>query len=343
MRVLVTGGTGYVGAYTVKALLAAGHQPRLLVRDPARLPHTVGAIGVDIESLDVVVGDMTDEASVIDAVDGMQAVIHCAAVVAALNRGDAEKTVRSNVDGTKHVLNAAVAAGCDPIVYTSSTAAVYRPTVPLITTDLAPVVAAKNPYTRSKAIAEEFARELQADGRPITILYPGGVSGPSAGEMHGEVAEGFISMLKSGVVPMTGAAISFLDVRDLAAVMVAALEPGKGPRRFMVGGALVGMDQLAVLLRTATGRRIPLIPIPGAAYRGFGRLVDTLRRLIPFDTIYTAEAMDLVTRARPSDDSLVHEQLGITYRNVAQTSESMIRGLYDAGLLTAKQVGKVAR
>ena len=63
MRVLVTGGTGYVGAFTVQALLAAGHAPRLLVRNPQRVAATVGAIGVDIDTLDVAHGDMTDKRS----------------------------------------------------------------------------------------------------------------------------------------------------------------------------------------------------------------------------------------------------------------------------------------
>jgi nucleoside-diphosphate-sugar epimerase len=343
MRVLVTGATGYVGAYTVKALLAAGHKPRLLVRNPDRLASTIGTIDVDVDTLDVATGDMTDEASVIAAMDGMEAVIHCAAVVAALNRADAAGTITSNVNGTKNVINAALAAGCDPIIHTSSTAAVYHPSEPVITSGLAPSVNAESPYTRSKALCEEFVRDLQGQGKPITIVYPGGVSGPAAGKAYGDVAEGFISMLKSGVVPLSDAAITFIDVRDLAAVMVAALEPGKGPRRFMTGGTLVDMQELGRLLRTATGRRMPVLPLPGILFRVVGRITDLARKIVPFDTIYTAEAMDLLTLARPSDDSAVHDQLGITYRPVIETVEPMIRGLYDGGLLTAKQVGRAAQ
>lgn len=343
MRVLVTGATGYVGAFTVKALLAAGHKPRLLVRSPERLAGTLGTIGVDVDSLDVVSGDMTDGASVTAAMEGMEAVIHCAAVVAALNRADAENTINSNVNGTHNVINAALAAGCDPIIHTSSTAAVYHPDEPVITSELAPSINADSPYTRSKALCEEFVRDLQAQGKPITIVYPGGVSGPAAGKAYGDVAEGFISMLKSGVVPLSDAAITFIDVRDLADVMVAALVPGQGPRRFMTGGTLVDMHELGRLLRTATGRRMPVLPLPGVLFRLVGRITDLARRIVPFDTIYTAEAMDLLTLARPSDDSAVHEQLGITYRPVIETVEPMIQGLYEGGLLSAKQVGKIAQ
>jgi nucleoside-diphosphate-sugar epimerase len=342
VRVLVTGGTGYVGSYAVDALLAAGHTPRLLVRNRDRLARTVGAIGVDLSRLEIADGDMTDAVAVRGALTGVDAVIHAAAVVAALNRADAARTADTNVDGARVVIGAAVAAGCDPVVHVSSVAALYTPTAPMITADLAPAVGAASPYTRAKALAEELARAHQAAGAPVTTVYPGGVSGPAAGEAFGDVAEGFVSMLTSGVVPLRGGAFGIIDVRDLAAVLVATMSPGRGPRRFVAGGDLLDMDDVAALLRIATGRRMPLIPTPGAVFRTVGRVVDQLRKVRDFDTVYTAEAMDLLTRARPTDDVAVHDLLGVRYRPPIETVEAMIRSLYDAGRLTAKQVGRLA-
>jgi dihydroflavonol-4-reductase len=339
MRVLVTGGTGYVGSFAVQSLIAAGHTPRLLVRNPDRLGRTVGAIGVDVTALETTAGDMTDKAAVADAVDGVDAVIHAAAVVAALNRADAERTVETNVEGTRIVIDAAIAAGLDPIVHISSVAALFTPSAPLITSDLAPATHADSPYTRSKALAEELARDRQAAGAPVTIVYPGGVSGPAAGDVFGEVAEGFISMLKGGLIPLSGGAFGIIDVRDLAAVLVATLSPGLGPRRFVAGGELLDMHQVATALRTLTGRRMLVIPTPGVVFRGVGRMVDGIRKVVPFDTVYTAEAMDLLTQARPTDDSAVHDTLGVTYRPPIETIEAMVRALYDADRLSPKQVG----
>jgi dihydroflavonol-4-reductase len=340
MRVLVTGGTGYVGAFTVKALLDAGHTPRLLVRNPDRLHRTVGRLGVDVEALDVVTGDMTDPAAVETAANGVDAAIHCAAVVAVLNRADAEAAIDFNVQGTKNVIGAALAAGCDPVIHTSSIAALFDPRQPVINADLPPATDAESPYTRSKAICEDYVRSLQADGKPVVIVYPGGVGGPAAGEAYGDMAEGFVSMLKTGLVPLAGGAITVIDVRDLAAVIVAALQPGHGPRRFMVGGDWVDMHEIGRLLRESTGRRMPVLPLPGVVFRTVGRLVDLARKVIPFDTIYTAEAMDQLTLARPTDDSAVHDELGITYRPALDTVEAMIRGLHENGKVSASQAGK---
>jgi nucleoside-diphosphate-sugar epimerase len=342
MRVLITGGTGYVGAYIVRALIGSGHTARLLVRNPDRLKTTVATLGVDLDDLEVARGDMTDEASVVAALNGVDAVIHCAAVVAALNRPDAQATVDTNVRGTKTVIDAALAAGCDPVIHTSSIAAVFSPRDPLITADLPPATNADSPYTRSKALAEEYVRGLQADGKPVVIVYPGGVSGPAAGDGYGEVAEGFVAMLKSGVVPLTGGAFTIIDVRDLANVFVAALEPKRGPRRFMAGGALIDMREIGRLLRATTGRRMPVLPLPGVVFRTLGRVTDVVRKVIPFDTVYTAEAMDLLTLARATDDSAVHEQLGITYRPPIETVEEMVHALYAGGRVTAEQAGEVA-
>jgi len=343
VRVLITGGTGYVGAYTVSALLAAGHEVRLLVRDEARLARIVEPVGVDLARLEVVAGDMTDRVAIDRAVEGVDAVIHAAAVVGALDRASAALALETNVRGTENVVTAALAAHCDPIIHISSVAAVYTPDAPVVTSDLAPAVGAASPYTKSKALSERLVREHQAAGAPITIIYPGGVCGPAAGDAYGEVAEGFVSMLKGGVVPLKDGGLSILDVRDLANIIVTAVTPGAGPRRFMAGGALIDMPAVGALLSEATGRRIRVLPIPGAVFRGIGRVLDAVRSVVPFDTIYTAEAMDLLTRARPTDDRAVHDQLGIGYRPEIETASALIAALYAGGRLSATQVGTIAQ
>jgi hypothetical protein len=87
---------------------------------------------------------------------------------------------------------------------------------------------------------------------------------------------------------------------------------------------------------------MPVLPLPGLLFRSLGRAVDLARKVAPFESIFTAEAMDLLTLARPTDDSLVHEELGITYRPVEQTIDDVVRGLYRNGIVTAAQVGKAA-
>ena len=117
MKVLVTGGTGFVGGNAVVKLIADGHDVRLLVRRPLRVATTLGAIGVDLEALDIVEGDMTDPVAVGRAAKGMDATIHAAAVVAAWDRKEAALALDANVNGTRNVVDAALDAGCDPVVH----------------------------------------------------------------------------------------------------------------------------------------------------------------------------------------------------------------------------------
>jgi nucleoside-diphosphate-sugar epimerase len=343
VRVALTGGTGYVGAFAVKALLEAGHSPKLLVRDENKLRTKLGFLAVDADAVETVVGDMTDRAAVDELVDGCQAAIHAAASVAVLNRADAERAFDINVTGTHNVLEAALDAGCDPVVHVSSVAVFGHDGPPVITTEHPLSMGGDNPYGRSKAVADQFARDLQEAGKPVVIVYPGGVTGPAAGDSYGEVADGFVSMLKTACLVTNAGGIDVIDVRDLAALLAATIEPGRGPRRYTAGGRLVRLPELGAIIRQLTGRRFPVLPVPGAVFRGLGRTTDLVRRVAPFETVFTEEAMQALTLVLPTDDTAVRRDLGVVYRDPVETVAASLRALYDGGLLSARQVGDVAR
>src|SRR5688572_28382870 len=117
MRILVTGGTGFVGSHAVAALLRAGHDVRLLVRDPRRIEAALAPLGAG--PVEHRVGDVLDARSVAAAMDGVDAVLHAAAVYSA-KRWDARSVRRTNVRATEIVLEAAAAARLDPVVHVSS-------------------------------------------------------------------------------------------------------------------------------------------------------------------------------------------------------------------------------
>src|SRR5215210_2306472 len=278
MRVMVTGATGFVGAHSTRALLDAGHEVRLLVRDPARIDAALRPLGVE-ERPDAVVGDMLDEGAVREAVAGCSAVLHCAAVVA-LDRRRAADVLDANPRGVRTVVGAALDAGVDPIIHVSSTSALFRPGLDRLHTGLPPAQVA-NAYGRSKATAETWVRERQAEGAPITVTYPAGVVGPPAGPAFGEWAEGIVAHLRLGLSPVRQAAVSISDVRDLGLVHAAVLTPGCGPRRYLCAGHQLTMTELGRLYRDLTGRRFPVVPVPGGALRAMGRVVDAVMRVVP--------------------------------------------------------------
>jgi dihydroflavonol-4-reductase len=127
MRILVTGGTGFVGSHTVAALLGQGHDLRLLVRDPRRVTDALTPLGLQAADLDTMAGDVTDPAAVEQAVRDCEAVVHAGSVFSFDSR-DAGRIRQVNVRGTELVLGTAHRAGLDPIVYVSSVVALLPPT-----------------------------------------------------------------------------------------------------------------------------------------------------------------------------------------------------------------------
>ena len=337
MRVLVTGATGFIGAWSAKAIVDAGHDVRLFVRDPGKVASTVGTLGVG--EAEVATGDITDEASVADALAGCDAVVHCAALVST-SRRHAAAMMATNVQGSSNVLGAAARLRLDPIVHVSSIAALFDPRATVLRIDSGVSGAGAGAYGRSKASVEEYARSLQTDGAPVVVTYPGMVLGPPAGSAFGESAVGVEKLLQYGFTPTSAGAWPIIDVRDLAAVHAACLEPGLGPRRFLVGGQHTPLPAVMASLRRLTGRRLPSLAIPGVALRQLGRAVDTATRVLPVETVFTHSAMEQLTRVRPTDDSAVVVDLGISYRPIDETLRASIDGLLTIGRITPRQAGR---
>jgi dihydroflavonol-4-reductase len=241
MRVLVTGGTGFVGGWTAKAIADAGHSVRFLVRTPAKLQTSVAKLGVDVS--DHVVGDIRDRDSVRNALTGCDAVVHSAALVATDPR-QTPQMLSTNMDGARNVLGQAVQLGLDPVVHVSSFTALFHPDLETLTADL-PVVGGTDGYGTSKAQVEIYARGLQDAGAPVNITYPGMVLGPPVGDQFGEAGEGVKAALQIHTIPGRNAAWLVIDARDVAALHAALLEPGRGPRRYMVGGHRVPVAEWA--------------------------------------------------------------------------------------------------
>lgn len=329
MKVLVTGGTGFVGAWTAKAVQDAGHQVRFLVRNAARLTTSAAQIGVDIA--DHATGDIGDSSATGRAMDGCDAVIHCAAMVSTDSKL-ADEMLHTNLDGARNVLGGAAAAGLDPIIHVSSFTALFRPGLDLLHADL-PVVGGSDGYGRSKAAVEAYARGLQDGGAPVSITYPGMVLGPPAGDQFGEAAEGVEAAVKMRGVPGRNAAWTVIDVRDLAVLHAALLEPGRGPRRYMAGGHRVSVDRLASMIGTAAGKSLAAYPVPDSVLRAAGRLLDVVGPYLPLDTPINSASMQYYTQMPTSDDGPSAFDLGITERDPAETVADTVEGLRRVGRL----------
>ncbi len=332
MKVLVTGGTGFVGSHAVVALLRSGHQVRLLVRDPSKIQRVLEARGVRID--DYVIGDMADAQAVRSALTGCDAAVHAAATLYG-----GREIYAANVQGARNVLGIGCELGIDPIVFTSTVGAMFPPAGERFTVD-DPVRGLETTYGRSKSEGERFARELQTRGAPLVAIYPAGVFGPDD-PGPGETTKGLRDGIRFGW-PITTGGISIVDVRDLAEIIAATIEPGRGPRRFMAGGHFASWSELASLCDALTNRRVLRVPVPAPLLRGIGRLLDVAKRIVPFDYPLTHEAAEMMTRFAPCDSRATVDELDVRFRPTAETLKDTIRGLYEKGEISEKIAGQIA-
>jgi nucleoside-diphosphate-sugar epimerase len=328
MKAFVTGGTGFVGSHIVAALVAAGHDVRLLVRRPEQVPLTFGPHG--ISPTDLVVGDVRDADVVAQGLEGCDAVVHAAAIFS-LRPRDARLIGETNVVATRVVLGAGVAAGADPVVHVSSTAALFRrdgsgPGLPIGDQTAT--------YTRSKIDSELVAREFQDAGAPVVSIYPGGVHGPL--DPYVSEQNNRLTWVARGLLPIwPKGGIHMVDVRDVAELVVACLEPDRGPRRYVVPGTHVtGRDTFAAVA-AAVGRRRPHVDLPERLATLLARPLEPLDRVTSKRWHYPADLEGIAGIACDTrfDDSPARGQFGIEPRPFDDTIRDTVAWLVDAGHL----------
>ncbi len=325
MLVLVTGATGFVGSHAVAALRRHGHDVRILVRDPGRVAGALGAHGVRAE---VVQGDMTDPVAVAAAVKGCDAAIHAAGEVG-VEGGTGPKTT-ANVDGVRTVIGAALEAQLDPVVYTS-TITVHLPTTESVITPHSPLAEPLSTYGASKRDAELLVRKWQGQGAPVTSFTIGGVYGPISPHLDGSFGAILAALETFMLVPPGG--LGVVDVRDLTTMLSRAVEPGRGPRRFLAGGQYVTWAQWTQALGVAAGVDVGHQEVTAAEMIDLGRQFDRLRAEGRSSAPLSEEAAIIMTSGVPTDDSATLVELGCRYRPLAETFADTVEYLRAIGRL----------
>jgi dihydroflavonol-4-reductase len=327
LRVMVTGGTGFVGFHTARALHEAGHSVRLLVRSPDKMRRVLAPFGLD--TLDHVQGDIADERSVQRALDGCDAVVHSAAMVN-VHAKDSLETIRTNRRGTELVIGGAVEMGIERIVQVSSSTALFNPGLQMIDEN-SPLGTQAVGYGRSKIESDLYVRGLQAKGAQVYTTYPGSIMGPDDPGLS-EAMVGLRTTLDD-VFVITTSGIQIIDARDLALAHVRLLERGGAPQRYTMGGQFFKWSEFADILESLIGARLRRVRASRRMLQGLGRLGDLAHRFVPFDLPISYEALWYATEWTPSDDTRVQQELGFSYRDIRETLGDAIIWLADHGHL----------
>lgn len=330
MRILVTGGTGFVGSHSIACLVAAGHDVRILARSPAKVPGTLAALAADADAVEVVQGDLLDRTAVDRALTGMDAVLHAASIYSFDIRRAAEMH-QVNVGGMRQLIELAAERGLDPIVHVSSVAALWRQNVPVQRLhEDAPPGDVPFPYSQSKAGQERIARHLQEQGAPVVTTYPGQVFGPYD-PYDGEGTQLVRSIVRGDLTMCPRGDLAVADVRDVASLHARLFEPARGPRRFLIARRIPLLDLVRMTLKLA-GRSLPVSSVPDGMIRLASRTAGWLQRRIEIRLSFSEEASWIAIQHLEIDMSRT-EQLGIACRPVEETITDQLAWQQSAGRL----------
>jgi dihydroflavonol-4-reductase len=257
MLAFVTGATGFLGSHVAKVLADQGAELRLLVRSSSNLKNLHGL------KAETVVGDLRDAASLEKAIAGCDTVFHVAADYRLWVR-DPDEMYRSNVEGTRALLEAAGRKGVRRVVYTSSVATMGFTSSGRPADEDSPVALGDmiGHYKRSKFMAEQIAMELGRRGEmnvvtvnPTTPVGEQDIKPTPTGRI-------VVDFLKRKFPAYVETGLNLVDVRECARGHVAALEKGRSGERYILGGENLTLKQILDKLGMITGLPSPRVKLP---------------------------------------------------------------------------------
>jgi dihydroflavonol-4-reductase len=256
MQVLVTGGTGFVGANLVRELLADGLAVRVLAR-PGSNRRALEGCAVEFAE-----GDLLDPASLDAALAGARWVFHAAADYR-LWAPDPRPLFRTNVDGTRNVIERAVAAGAERIVYTSTVGALGIPEDGSPGDEATPVAAEdmRGPYKASKFQAQRLAEDLAGKGAPVVIVNPSAPLGPwdVKPTPTGQIV---VDFLRGRMLGLMDTGLNIVHVRDVARGHIRAAQRGRIGEKYVLGNQDMSLAEIFGMLARLTGLPAPRFRVP---------------------------------------------------------------------------------
>jgi nucleoside-diphosphate-sugar epimerase len=334
--VLVTGGSGFLGGWCLVDLLQSGHRARTTVRDLAREGEVRANVGSQVEvgeRLSVLAADLNSDEGWNEAVAGCDYVLHVASPFPPKQPKNPDELIVPAREGTLRVLKASLAAGVKRIVVTSSVAAVRnagagadaggRELTEADWTD--PDNPKLTPYARSKTIAEraawDYMRSRDAEDRLVTV-QPSAIVGPVLGSDRSYSLQAVARLLTGRMPGIPRLGFSFIDVRDVAALEVAALSaPEAAGQRLLAAGEFLWLSEVAAILRERLGedaRKVPRRKVPDVLVKAMALVDPEVRSVV--DELGQKTTYSLANTER---------RVGWAPRPVAETIVDCARSLLD--------------
>lgn len=326
MKILVTGGSGYIGSAVVRELLEGGEKVKVLVR---------GTVNRNLDGLDVecVTGDITDFHSINDALRGCDRVFHLAAKYA-IWLPDPKNIYWVNVQGTKNVLEACLQKKIKKVVYTSSVAALgaHGKERPADESARFNLWHTRDHYYLSKFRAEQTALDYHRRGLPVVIVNPTNPCGAHdiAPTPNGRL---IIDIIKGKLPGYVDGGINVSDIGDTAKGHTLAMEKGKPGEKYVLGNTNVSIKEYFDLIARIGGGKSPSIKIPRPVAVFSGYLYQGLAEITRKPPVTTAAWVRVGSEYSFWDSSKAVNELGMPQTPIRESIQNAIDWFRENGYL----------
>jgi dihydroflavonol-4-reductase len=327
-KILITGASGFVGSAVAHKLLEAGFSVRALVRGASPRAHLAG---LDLEFFQ---GDLRDRSSVAKATTGMRYVFHVAADYRLWAR-DRSEIFASNVEGTRNLMEAAMRAGVERVIYTSSVATLALRPGGADSDESMPLRESQGigAYKRSKIAAERLVETMVTErGLPAIIVNPSTPIGPRdvrptpTGRIIVEAARGRIpAFINTG--------LNLVHVDDVASGHLAALQRGKIGERYILGGQNVLFSQMLGDIAGLVGRRAARVRLPWRALMPVAFVAEAVANITGREPFATLDGVRMAKYRMFFASTKAERELGYRSRPYVEGIEDAVRWFRDAGHL----------
>ncbi len=335
MRALVTGATGFVGAAVARVLLREGWEVRALARrgsDRRNLQQI---------AVEVVEGDLADMSSLTHAVGGCNALFHVAADYR-LGAFDPQQLYKTNVEGTRNILNAAREARVQRVVYTSSVATIGIPTDGTPGSEDTPSTVADmiGHYKRSKFLAEEVAREVAAAGMQVVIVNPSTPVGP--GDVKPTPTGQMVLDAAAGRMPAyVDTGLNIVHVDDVAMGHLLAYQRGRPGERYILGGQDMTLREILVEISGLVSRKPPRIRLPSGVVMPIAYVAEAVARVTGRPTRVTVEGVRMARKRMFFASAKAARELGYQWRAPTHAFADAITWFREQGRLSQRHFSLV--
>jgi dihydroflavonol-4-reductase len=327
-KILVTGASGFVGSAVARKLIEAGFSVRALVRGKSPRAHLAG---LDLEFFE---GDLRDRKSVARAIAGMRYVFHVAADYRLWAR-DPSEIFASNVEGTRNLMEEAMRAGVERVIYTSSVATIAVRSDGMAADESSPLREDQGigAYKRSKIAAERLVEAMVAErGLAAVIVNPSTPIGPR--DVRPTPTGRIIIEAAMGRIPaFIDTGLNLVHVDDVASGHLAALHHGKIGERYILGGQDVLFSQMLRDIAGLVGRRAARVRLPWRALIPVAFVAEAVANVTGREPFATLDGVHMAKYRMFFASTKAEQELGYRSRRYTEAIDDAVRWFREAGYL----------